>query len=204
VGQAPVRLGAATRPCPGETENGDRWIVHHHAGVARIAVIDGLGHGAPAAQAAEAALAALARRPELSPVDGLRICHEPLRGTRGAAISLVSIDAAAQRLVYSGVGNVEAHLWRGGRWERPITYRGIVGVTLPTVRAFDFVLGAAWLLILHTDGLSARLELDDPAEALGRDPADLADDLLRRWARDHDDATVVVACSELAEVRPSA
>jgi hypothetical protein len=131
----------------------------------------------------------LARSPELSPVDSLRLCHAALGATRGAAVS-IALVAAGARLEYAGVGNVEAHLWQGGVQQRLIAFRGIVGAVLPQPRAFSFDLRPDWLLVMHTDGIRARFELD--AASLDHDAQRLADDLLAEWSRPTDDAAVVV------------
>jgi hypothetical protein len=96
------------------------------------------------------------------------------------------------------VGNVEARLWQDGRTQRLLAYRGIVGSTLPTIRTFSFPLLADWLLALHSDGVSAHFELDAIAP-LALQAA--ADDLLARWGRAADDATIVLAAPAPARKR---
>ncbi|HEV7665634.1 MAG TPA: SpoIIE family protein phosphatase [Chloroflexota bacterium] len=185
-------IGAAGRPYAGEVVNGDAWQIDRHAGGCRLAVIDGLGHGPPAAAASDAACAALAQRPDLPPGQSLRLCHAALSGTRGAAISIAAIDASGTSLQYAGIGNVEGHLWHSGVQQRLMVYRGIVGAVLPEPRVFTFALPSGWLLVLHTDGIRARFRLDaSPAEALDQ-AQHLADYLLAEWARPTDDAMVVV------------
>jgi serine phosphatase RsbU (regulator of sigma subunit) len=199
VASRPLTVAGASRPYPGETANGDAWTVDWHAGACRIAVIDGLGHGPQAAAAAQLAVATLAARPGLPPVEALRACHSALQGSRGAAISVACVDAARGRLIYAGVGNVEARLRVGRTWQRLIAYRGVVGMTLPNVRAFEFELDAAWLLLLHSDGVSARFDPDALGAATRRAPQALADDILREWGRATDDATVVAAMLDGAD-----
>src|SRR4051812_14246067 len=125
-----VTVVGASRTYPGETDNGDAWTADWHDGACRVAVIDGVGHGPLAAAAAQLAVRTLASQPHLLPAEALRLCHDALRGSRGAAISIAHIDAERGRLTYAGVGNVEARLWLGESWQRPISYRGIVGLTL--------------------------------------------------------------------------
>jgi serine phosphatase RsbU (regulator of sigma subunit) len=200
VGEDAVTVVGASRPYPGETANGDAWTVHRHEGGCRIALIDGLGHGPAAAAAAQAAIATLAARPELGPVEAIRACHGALVGTRGAVLAIAHVDASARRLTFAGIGNAEARLRQRDREERPISYRGVVGGTIRSVRAFVLDLAPDWLLLMHTDGVTARLEVG-PAPASGPVALGaLADELLRRWSRDHDDATVVLA----APTRPAA
>jgi serine phosphatase RsbU (regulator of sigma subunit) len=193
MASAPVIVAAASRPYPGETTNGDAWQVDWQGERCRIAVIDGLGHGPAAALAASAAREALGRAPELLPDEGLRVCHRALANTRGAAISIASIDVVEHRLIYAGVGNVDGDLWQFGRREHLVAYRGIVGVVLPTLRSFSFPLPPEWLVVMHTDGVRAHFNLQGLSEARLADPQQLAEEILRTWARPTDDATVVVA-----------
>jgi serine phosphatase RsbU (regulator of sigma subunit) len=190
-----IAIGAASRPYPGERANGDAWATHHPDGALRISVIDGLGHGPDAATAAQAAIAALTTEPTLLPDGAIELCHRALRGTRGAAISVAWVDVAQSRLVYAGIGNIEAVLAQDGQQQRPIAYRGIVGATMRTIRPFELPLLDDWVLVIHTDGIRARFDIGKVDGYGRRDPQMMADGLLAEWGRATDDATVVVACS---------
>lgn len=156
-----------------------------------MAVADGLGHGPEAAAASQAAIAFLTSHPRRELDDLLRGCHHRLRGTRGAAVALARIDLAHDRLSYCGVGNIEARVV-GHAPTRPISYNGIVGAILPHFRVFEFPFQPHDLLFLHSDGISARFDLDDPP-GLSAQPAQLiAETIARNWARAHDDATIIV------------
>jgi serine phosphatase RsbU (regulator of sigma subunit) len=195
---AGVVIAAASRPHPGETANGDAWRMDRWQSWTRVTVVDGLGHGPAAAAASEAALRALAERPDLGPAEALSRCHDALRGTRGAAVSIASIDPKGGRLQFAGVGNVEGVLWQAGGREQLLTRRGIVGGTLPSVRMYEHALDGTWAIILHTDGVSQRFvamdlpELQQRDQAHPLDPQALADRIMREWGRSTDDATVVV------------
>jgi serine phosphatase RsbU (regulator of sigma subunit) len=189
-------IAAAGRPHPGETVSGDNWTVDRSEATYRIALIDGLGHGPAAAAAADAAVQVLADRPQALPTEALHLCHRALKGSRGAAIAVASIDPLAGRLSYAGVGNVEARLWQAGSQTRPISHRGIVGAVLPRLQTFNFTLGADWILILHTDGVSDRFDLDELLTLANGDRQRLADSLVQRWSRPSDDATAVIACPD--------
>ena len=187
-----ILIAAAARPHPTEVVSGDAWHVDWTAAGCRIAVVDGLGHGPDAAAAAARAGAVLAAAPHASPGEALRLCHDALRGTRGAAVGIAAIEPALGLLTFAGVGNVEARLVAGRRTLRLPSSRGIVGAVLPTLRPLQAALEPGWLLILHSDGVSDRFDLQEIPAASG-DPQRLADAILARWGRATDDATVVVA-----------
>lgn len=182
---------SASRPFPGETANGDAWVVHRYGSVYRLTIIDGLGHGPDAAAAAQAALNYLGGAGDTEPAETIRACHRALAKTRGAVMMVVRIDISAQQLQYAGVGNVEARLRLDDGEHRLISYRGIVGVVLPTVRTFEYALSPQWLLIAHTDGVRARFDLATELDGEMINP-EWAERFLLHWARTTDDATVVV------------
>lgn len=188
-----IKIAVASRPFPGETVSGDACRVDWDGPLCRIAMIDGLGHGPDAALAAQTARDQLASSPHLGPADALRLCHGALRSTRGAAISIVVVDPLARRLVSAGIGNVDVVVRNGRGSRRYVSDRGIVGGAFPTIRPVEVELDADWLLILHTDGVSARFDLDVIPETASGSPDLLADTLLGQWARKLDDAMVVVA-----------
>ncbi|MGE3270579.1 MAG: SpoIIE family protein phosphatase [Chloroflexota bacterium] len=193
---APSRLiiGVAGRPHPAEVVSGDAHTIQWAGDVCRIAVIDGLGHGPDAADAAGRAVATLEAHPALAPAEALQRCHAALSGTRGAAISIASLDLARGEVAYAGIGNVEAHIWRGCRRERLIVYRGIVGSAMRTVRTFTAPLSLAeeWVFMMHTDGLSARADIYAVDLAPPWEPDAVAQALVERYGRLQDDALVIV------------
>jgi serine phosphatase RsbU (regulator of sigma subunit) len=193
VAEALIEIAVAARPHPNETVNGDAAAVHWSEDVCRIAVIDGLGHGRDAAYASACAVAVLDAHPSISPSEAIQRCHVALAGTRGAAMAVARLDPARGELTYAGVGNIEAHLWQEERRERPISYRGIVGAVLPTIRTFTIPLGVDWTFVLHSDGVSARIDTEALRTHGPWEPEALAQAILARYARASDDATVVVA-----------
>jgi len=195
MGDEPHHLivAVAARPHPNEEISGDGWAVHWHQNACRIALIDGLGHGPDAAAAADRARSVLDASPAMPPVEAIRQCHDALGATRGAAMAVVTIDAQSPAYQYSAVGNVEAQFWNGERIRRPITHRGIVGRSLPTVRGESVSIDATdWVFLLYSDGIRDRFALETMPEFVERDAQALADRILCDWSRDTDDATVIV------------
>jgi phosphoserine phosphatase RsbX len=185
--------GVAARPLPGETVSGDRHVVRPMSGGGTLlAVIDGLGHGAEAAQAADAAAAVLEARADEELIALMRRCHAALTATRGAAMSLVALSAATDTATWLGVGNVEAVVVRPDGGSSHLLMRGgIVGFQhLPPLRTSIVPIGPTDTLVMVTDGIAegflAALKPDDP-------PQRAADRILARYAKNSDDALVLVA-----------
>src|SRR5216684_479702 len=83
-----IDWGAAALTLPGQSRSGDRQAVVLFPGGALVAVVDGLGHGELAAVPAETAIEALERYAREPVVALIQRCHERLRGTRGAVMTL--------------------------------------------------------------------------------------------------------------------
>jgi serine phosphatase RsbU (regulator of sigma subunit) len=189
-----VEVGVAGRPIDGEVESGDLHVIVPTSQGALLAVIDGLGHGPEAASAARAAAAAVGRHASASLGQIFRACHQEMRLTRGAAISLAALDAARSELTWSGIGNVEGVIFRaavrGEKREWLLLRGGVVGHTLPKVVEGTLSLGNGDTLVLVTDGIRSEHAEFSP---VGRHPQEAADDILRHYRRGTDDALVVVA-----------
>ena len=183
------------RPFPGENVSGDRHVAASAARGLTIAVIDGLGHGPEAASAAGRAAEVVEGHPGAQPEELVRRCHEALQGTRGAAITIASIDAESEELVWLGVGNVQATVLqpeladhRGREW---VPLRGgVVGYLLPALRTGRVPLQRGDVLVLATDGVRPVF---GGWPAPNQAPAAVAERILDEQGRDSDDALVLVA-----------
>jgi len=156
-----VDYGIAIRALDGES--GDLHLVQSFAGGALVAVADGLGHGPEAAVAAKAAMATLAAHPGAAVPRLMKACHEALKGTRGAVLSLASIDAGAGRMSWTGIGNVEAmllHPTANGMRKRDaiMLQGGILGHRYPSPRVATLPIEPGDLLAFATDGIHADFE----------------------------------------------
>lgn len=191
----PLEWAATSRPRQGEHVCGDRQIAVEVSGDgALVGVLDGLGHGADAADAALCGVQVLTDA-RTEPVDVLvQHCHRALSGTRGAAMTLARIDFAAGLLQWIGIGNVRASLVAkspGGvevRSSARLT-GGIVGYRLPEVLAPQEVsIRPGDLLIIASDGITDD-HLDDidfaaPSRVI-------AEQILAHHSKQTDDALVL-------------
>ena len=192
----PLVVGAATRPHPGLKVNGDAFVVRTLGREILVAVFDGLGHGQWAHRASRTARLYVERHAERPLDDQLRGVARQCRPTRGVVATLVRIDPDAGRLRYAGIGNIEARLRRGGQTRRLVVRRGILGGRAPGPKLVEEPWTADSLLVLHSDGLVSHWRFDDLPDLWARPPQEIAGTLLRRLARDTDDAVVVVVREE--------
>lgn len=186
--------GIAHKPQPGQMLSGDDCVAELTQPGMLACVIDGLGHGEKAHEAAARA-AQTVRENVREDVDTLiKRCHQALVGTRGAVMSLASVDTAARKVTWAGVGNVAAVLLpANGNPQQArrhlLVHGGIVGYRLPNVKVFTENFMPGDTLIFATDGLRSGFIEDIP---LGRPPQDLAEYLLKRHSRGTDDALALV------------
>ena len=164
-----------------------------------LGAIDGLGHGEDAEHAARTAGETLRRHAGAPLPRLLRMCHDHLRPTRGAVMSLASFDETQGTAQWLGVGNVQGVLLRPSASGPPartnlLSRAGVVGCRLPRLETTELRLEPGDLLVLVTDGIDASFErVIDARES----PATIARRILDH-ARPSDDALVLVARYEAA------
>ena len=184
--------GSREMPKPGQDISGDAWTSIQRDKWHRLCIVDGLGHGPLAATASAAAIRLIERStPQDSPASLLTQAHKELKGTRGAVMGIVDLDLANGVLSFAGVGNTLGLLVTGGQSQHLMPMEGIVGYNMRAPRQHQYPCLPSSVLILATDGISSRLQLD--MELMGKHPALIAGVLFRDHARDTDDATIVAA-----------
>ena len=178
-----------------EAKSGDAHLVCELEDRALIAVIDGLGHGPEAALAAGIAVQSVRENAATAMNDIFKRCHETLRSTRGAVMSLASVDGRNNTLTWAGIGNVEGTLIRGelgsNRANESLLLRGgVVGFRVPPLKISTLSIFPGDTLLFATDGV--RRDFGRGLDVSGS-PFEIADYILRRFATKNDDALVVVS-----------
>lgn len=191
----PIEWGVATSTLGGQTESGDLDVVAPFDLGVLVAAIDGLGHGKEAASAAHLAADILQKDPHQAVISLVQHCHEHLRGTRGATMSLASFDAVDDTMTWLGVGNVEGRLIRvSGNATPPCEFlllrAGVIGDNLPPLSEASLPLQRGDTLVFATDGVALPSAVEVVA---GEQPQAIAEWILSRYRKDTDDALVLVA-----------
>jgi anti-sigma regulatory factor (Ser/Thr protein kinase) len=185
-----LRYGAINIAMAGEIDCGDAWHVVTDASGIAVMVVDGLGHGTFAAEAARACIDAFRRSPGDSPRDILQRADGSMSKTRGGAAAVARFSNGS--LTYAGVGNISGYLVSADKSQGLVSHNGTLGMHPRPGQQLDYAVAPHSLLILHSDGLSARWDLKQRPELLRAHPALVAGVLYRDHGRDRDDATVVV------------
>jgi len=182
------RLGVVCVPMRGESECGDAWDVAVSGGQLTIILVDGLGHGPEAATAASTATRAFGRHATASHDAILAALDGEMHATRGAAVSVISVNEAVGAVTFTGVGNVDVRLVSGGPTQYLVPQNGIVGHGMPVLRSTHGTLAAGGRVIMHSDGIVARWRMDAYERAMTTHPALMAGMIYRDFARERDDA----------------
>jgi anti-sigma regulatory factor (Ser/Thr protein kinase) len=198
-----IDWAVATRALAGQRVCGDQSLVHPFSGGVLVAVVDGLGHGEEAVTAATLAVAMLRVHADEAVVPVLQRCHDHLKETRGVVMSVASFRAQTGALTWAGVGDVDGVVLGAPASGQPrresVPLRGgVLGYHLPPLRAVTVTVRPGDLLILATDGVRSSFlqapQLHDPVLRQSADgPQELAKELVRQYAKDTDDALVLVA-----------
>ena len=196
VGEArPARLeiGVVSVPQAGEEVCGDGWAVAAEQECPAVMVVDGLGHGVGAADAARLAVRAFEASPDLPPGALVARIHDAVRGSRGAAVAVARIDRARSVVTYAGVGNVSGVVVAAGVGRHLVSGSGTAGHDVHRITEFSYPWVDDALLVMHSDGLGSRWQIERYPGLPARHPALVAGVLYRDWSRGRDDVTVVAA-----------
>ena len=190
-----MEFGIAAAAVEGQSESGDIHVMQYVRDRLLLAAIDGIGHGDSAAAAALAASAVLKANPSESLETLMQMCHDVLRSTRGAVMSLASIFPRLGQMRWLGVGNVQGMVQRAGAakgtvQEVLLLRAGVLGAQMPSLQAATVPLRTGDRIIFATDGIRSGFvadlsSLDTPQRS--------ADRILQQYCRSNDDALVVVA-----------
>lgn len=145
------------RPALGEDLSGDGVHLARQDGVARLVLMDALGHGEKAAHVLAHASILLDRiGAEVEPAEVLLAIGHEMGSKGGLAMHVVKIDHDNRRVTAAATGNIYHSLLVDGKARSVPSGSGVVGpvvsknnIIQTEISDFSWVLG-----ILHTDGLA--------------------------------------------------
>jgi anti-sigma regulatory factor (Ser/Thr protein kinase) len=193
AGEPSLELGAICLAIVGEIECGDSWRVAYDGATVGMMIADGLGHGPLAAVASTAAAKVFEHNPFESPATAMTAYHRALSGSRGAAAACALLRVQSRVIDYAGVGNIYGSVVLNGRGRGMVSHGGTLGVRLVRTQQFGYAWPEGSIVVMHSDGLSARWSLADYPGLDQRHSAVIAGVLFRDFGRRHDDATILVA-----------
>jgi len=193
LSQPVLRFDVATRvrPCAGEFVSGDLVCWKQVGDSTFVLTLDATGHGREAHRVAEIAERVFGAANLDDPAEFLLSLDEALRGSRGAAAAVARLDAAERCLNYAAVGNISGRLL--GRGDSHLVCReGTLGQRFRTPKPQTFELRPQDLLLMHSDGISARFSAETFTDLHTGQAQSVAAQLLERFGKMYDDAGCAV------------
>ena len=188
-----IEIGFISEPLAGEEVCGDDWSIRTLPGAMLMMVADGLGHGALANEAAQEASRVLSETRYFEPHKILDEVHGVLKKTRGAAVAVAKLDFDKGLLRFAGVGNISGSVVSPHSSRGLASHNGTLGQHATRFQEFTYPWEANSILIMHSDGLATRWNLQKYPGIWNRHPSIIAAVLHRDFSRGRDDVTVFVA-----------
>lgn len=189
----PFEYSALSTPRAGEDSCGDAWAAGNDNYGQTFLIADGLGHGHFAEVAAREAVRVFNQLRGATTVQIIDGMHGALRSTRGAAVAVARVDLQQRRLLFAGVGNISAQIFGETASRNLVSMNGTVGHQMHKVQEFVYPWDRDSILVLHSDGLGTRWDLNSYPGLDRRSPGVIAGVLYRDFKRNRDDVTVLVA-----------
>ena len=158
---------------------------------ARRLIIDALGHGNEANKVALRAKSVVRNSWTSDVVATISALHESLKGTIGAAAGIAVLETETGLMSYAAAGNTVCRII-GSRSSRCLVTPGTLGARIRSPQLCQFRLGDGDLVLLYTDGVTDRFELEDYPQMQVSSASNVAKTIVERFGRRHDDATCVV------------
>lgn len=188
-----INFSALSVNYPGERVCGDGYLVKTTRKGFQIFVGDGLGHGAHAHDAVQLAIKAFKQSSESDPANILREIHEQVKKSRGLVATIACADYNAESWSISGVGNINTRIYNGLDNKTYTPYNGIIGHNIPrTINNTIVPYQKHQIIIMHSDGLRTRWNLNDLTSVIKQGPGLIASALYKDNLRGTDDATILV------------
>lgn len=180
-------------PKPGEKVCGDGFYISTDRTGIRVFAGDGLGHGPEANNAVNAAINSFryCMLKELSEV--IRQIHVDVKNTRGLVGTLATFNYKDKHWRICGVGNIHTRTWTSTNSKTYLPYNGIIGHNLPrTINEQATEPGADQLLLLCSDGIRTRWDMNKYPGIFRYDMSILASAIYKDHARKTDDMSIVI------------
>lgn len=194
IGKKEVKISVMSRPYMGCKVNGDVYYIKESNNKVILALIDGLGHGIEANKAAQRAKELLEENNYKPMKELLYSIDNGMKHTRGAVIGVCIINKDSKSFEYGSIGNVQLRYIFNNKTRKFIATHGTLGVSFNTkvnVQQSSYENGG--IIVMNTDGISNKWEYAEYSSIPKQNPAVLSNMISRDFAKDNDDATVLVA-----------
>ena len=181
------------RPCLGERVSGDVALAVPMDHELLVVLIDVLGHGAEANLLAVEMAEYVTQNPVADPLAIVLRLHERFKGSRGSAGGFAVLDTESGNIAFAAVGNPLFRVLGPSRSVLLPVSAGIIGAQMRTPTVHQAQLDVGELLIGCSDGVAEGFQVSDYPQMFSHGTWAVARSIVRRFGKDHDDATCVVA-----------
>ncbi len=189
-----LKINALLIPKPGEEECGDGWHMIESNQYKRLIAMDGLGHGPEAAKAVHQAIKEFKATGRMTPEMTVQLIHKNIRGTRGAVGMVFHLDKINNSISYVGLGNISARILGYEKAKSLMSYNGIIGHSKPnTLKSYVTEWQKNEILVVHSDGLKSRWDLNHLPNIMNHDGSVIAAALYKDFSRNTDDLLIIIA-----------
>ncbi len=179
---------------PRETVCGDGFRVKQTESETIIFCGDGLGHGEHAKDAVDKAGDFFLQCNEREPVEIIKAMHQVIRKTRGLVGTITLFDKVMNEWRICGVGNIFTRMYTGIHFKNYLPYNGAIGLNLPnSLKATAFQAEKNQHLIMCSDGIQTRWDLNKYPFIFKYDNMVLAAAIYKDFTRGNDDSSVLIA-----------
>lgn len=179
-------------PKPGETECGDGFFWTATKDHLKLFLGDGLGHGPEAAKAVVQAGNAFLECEEVEPGEIIRHINNAVKKTRGLVGTVAIFDVKEKKWRLCGVGNIATKINSPTISKGYMAYNGIIGLNVPnTLNAQEAPYEPGQHIIMCSDGIKTRWDSIKYPAILRYDLSIVSASLLKDFARNTDDMSVV-------------
>ena len=119
-----------------------------------------------------------------------------LRKTRGTVLSMVELFPEEEQINFIGIGSIFNRIITRDNTVTLFTLYGTVGYILPILETKKYKWPSKSLLIMHSDGLKTKWNLEDYPGLTDANPSIIAAILYRDYNRGTDDIVVMVIRNE--------
>jgi anti-sigma regulatory factor (Ser/Thr protein kinase) len=179
---------------PGEKVSGDGAFSCLTADHLKIFLGDGLGHGPDAHAAVQLAISTFEQSNEERPIELLRELHIKVKKTRGLVGAAAIYYFKEKKWLICGVGNISTAVYTIMGLKNYMSYNGIIGMNIPnTLKEQEVEYDRGQVLLMCSDGIRTRLELQKYVGIFKFDLSILAAAIYKDYARQTDDMSVIAA-----------
>lgn len=192
--RTPVEIRSIVVAKPGEELSGDGYGYKLDKERFQVFLGDGLGHGKEANIAVNLAIDYFKGVRETSLIDILKGMNAAVKRSRGLVGTVASYTFKSGQWSLCGIGNIAARTQVGPAMKNHLSYNGIIGLNIPnTMKEQQWDNERGQILILCSDGIKTRFDLQKYPGIFRYDLSILAAAIFKDNARETDDMSVLVS-----------